>query len=88
MKEDLAIVGWQVAMARDPSQDPVEVYNTCKSHWDAPEQQATVCQLVQYQASLWYPDPKSLNFTWKLTMEQAAELCAASGNDPCTAASS
>jgi hypothetical protein len=88
MKEDLATIGWQIAMAKDPSQDPVAVYNDSRSHWDAPEQAATVCQLVQYQASLWYPDPKSLEFTWKLSMDEAASLCANSGNDPCAAAGS
>jgi hypothetical protein len=86
MKDDLAVVAWQIAMSKDPTRDPVEAFKVGHDHWQAPEQAATVCQLVQFQGSLWYPDPKSLEFKWKITMEQAAKICGDQDNDPCATA--
>jgi hypothetical protein len=62
-------------MAGDPSQDPQAVLNDCTIFWEDPAQQATVCALVQHQASLYYASQNSLAFTFNTDMDQAAAFC-------------
>ncbi|MGI9189264.1 MAG: hypothetical protein ACR2F9_03880 [Longimicrobiaceae bacterium] len=68
---------------QDPTQNPQTVLDDCASYWADPARAATVCTLVRHQGSLLYPDPNSLDFTFKVTMEQAAKVCAQNGNQPC-----
>jgi hypothetical protein len=83
MVEDLIVVRWQCRMADDPTQDPQTVLEDCTAYWQNPDRAAEVCRLVQHQGSLLYPSKESLKFTFRLTMDQAAEFCSQHGNDPC-----
>jgi hypothetical protein len=83
MVDDLVVVRWQCQMAQDPTQDPQVVLDQCRQYWESPERAAEVCRLVQHQGSLLYPDPKSLKFTFRLTLDQAADVCSQHGNNPC-----
>ncbi len=71
MKTDLIIQGWKVRMFKDPEQDPKDVLSDCEKYWNADEQKIKVYTLVLHQGSLFYPDPQSLVFTYKLSMEEA-----------------
>jgi hypothetical protein len=73
MYTDLVVSRWQVEMSKDPTQDPNSVLEKCRAYWQADKQQATLHQLVLHQGSLFYPDPTSLEFTFKLSMEDVAE---------------
>lgn len=83
MKEDLAIARWQHLMSKDPTQNPEVVFGECQDYWFDGDRAATVCTLVRHEGSLLYPDPDSLEFTFKVSMEQAAEMCEKTDNDPC-----
>ncbi len=83
MQDDLAAARWQMEMARDPSQDPKQLVQACESHWRDPAQQARVCALVQHQGSLLYPNPDSLQFQFRLSLQEAADYCEAHQNNPC-----
>ena len=83
MISDLIIAGWQRRMNADPSQAPNAVVDELTAYWNAPEQRSTVCELVQHQGSLFYADPDSLDFTFRLSQADAAKFCANHGNDPC-----
>ena len=83
MKKDLTVSRWQVCMAGDPTLDPDAVFQECKDYWNSPEQQATICKLVLHQGSLLYPDPNSLKFEYRVSLEQAAKTCSANNNDVC-----
>ncbi len=93
MTRDLIVVGWQVLMAKNPDRDPDDAFREAADRWQTgsgePKRRATQCALVRHQGSLLYPntgnpDPKvALQFTFRLSMDQAAALCAASGNKPC-----
>ena len=71
MITDLIIQGWKVKMFKDPTQDPKDVLDACEKYWNADEQKIKVNTLVLHQGSLFYPDPQSLVFTYKLSMEEA-----------------
>jgi len=73
MRTDLIIQGWKVKMSRDPAQDPKVVLDDCKKHWNDVKQKIKVYTLVLHQGSLFYPDPQSLVFTYKLSMEEAGK---------------
>lgn len=59
---DLAVVRWQVEMAKDPSQDPWQMIADCKAYWTAPGQQELVKKLVIRHGSLKYETPDGFNF--------------------------
>jgi hypothetical protein len=50
------------------------VLNDCTSFSASPAQNAAVCTLVQHQASLYYANPTSLDFTFLTNMQQAADF--------------
>ncbi len=83
MVQDLIVARWQKVMADDPSQDPQAVLAACTTYWNDPQRTAEICALIQHQGSLWYPDLASLKYIFKLTPQQAVDLCQAHGNDPC-----
>ena len=83
MKDDLAVARWQISMAEDPSQNPSAVLCECQKYWDAPEQMATVCNLVLHEGSLLYPNLPALDFTFGMSLHEAAMFGALHGNDPC-----
>jgi hypothetical protein len=83
MKKDLAVAFWQKKMADDPTQDPQAVINAATAFWNDPAQAALVCQLVQHQGSLFYPDDSGLTYQFNVSMQQAAAYCSANGNNPC-----
>jgi hypothetical protein len=84
MKADLAVVRWQVSMARDPSQDPWQVIKEAETFWNAPAQQRMVCALVRRHASLFYHDfPEGTRFEFKLSRADAWARCEKDTN-PCT----
>jgi hypothetical protein len=85
LQKDLVVARWQVVMSEDPSLDPVAVLGDCTTYWHDPARVAQICALVQHQGSLSYPDAGSLSFRFDRTLEQAAALCASSGNQPCAA---
>lgn len=74
MITDLVVARWQKLMADDPSRDPQAVLDECKKYWDPRDaaRNAQISALVQHQGSLWYSDPNSLNFTFKVSLQQAA----------------
>jgi hypothetical protein len=85
MIQDLIVARWQKVMADDPTRDPDAVLAECTTYWHEPQRAAQICALVQHQGSLSYPDPKSLDFKFNLTLKQAADVCAKIKNNPCLA---
>jgi hypothetical protein len=83
MAQDLIVARWQKVMADDPSRDPQAVLSECTKYWHDSKRAAQICALVQHQGSLCYPDPKSLNFQFNLSLDQAAAFCKKNKNDPC-----
>jgi hypothetical protein len=68
MQKDLAVSGWVKAMYDDPTQDPAVTWKNLVSYWVAPAQQPTVKALVDHQGSLFYTDPNTLAFTFKVPL--------------------
>ncbi len=66
MKDDLAAAHWQVQMSNDPSQDPQVVLDAGIDYWRDANRTDQVRQLVEHQGSLFYPDPKALEFSFKI----------------------
>jgi len=85
MKKDLAAARWQVLMAENPSQDPQTLIQECEKYWEAPERTADVCKLVMHEGSLLYPNLPALDFTYRLSLHDAAGICGLHGNNPCAA---
>ncbi|MBI1374401.1 MAG: hypothetical protein GC159_16915 [Phycisphaera sp.] len=83
MKEDLVVARWQHLMAQDPTQDPKTVLADCNSYWRDDAHAATVCKLVRHEGSLWYPDPNSLEFQFKVSLDEAAAICQKNNNQTC-----
>ena len=84
MIKDLVVAGWQLSMAADPTQDPAAVVTNLTTYWNDPAQAAKVCQLVQHEASLYYPDPDNLaEFQFNVSMEAAATFCGNNSNNAC-----
>lgn len=83
MKEDLAVVRWQVKMAEDPSRDPWAVNAESKEFWNKPEQERMVCALVRRHGSLFYKDPEGLEFRFNLELDDTLGHCDMNGNNPC-----
>lgn len=67
-QDDLAVVRWQVEMARDPSQDPWQVICESQAYWKAPAQQDLVQALVRRHGSLKYDDPEGFSFRFLLDL--------------------
>ncbi len=84
MQDDLAAARWQMEMARDPSQNPAQLIESCEAYWRDEAQQARVCALVQHQGSLLYPDPDSLQFKFRLSVEETTRYCETHQGNPCT----
>lgn len=84
MQDDLAAARWQVKMAEDPTQEPKGVISACEAFWRDQQQQAQVCALTQHQGSLLYPDPASLEFQCRLSIEESVHFCDSHQNNPCT----
>jgi hypothetical protein len=74
MIKDLVVGRWQVKMADDPSRDPFETLGECQEYWAEPARNAAISALVLHQGSLLYPDPNSLQFTFKWSLEQTRQL--------------
>lgn len=68
MQKDLAVSGWVKAMYDDPAQNPVAAWNNLLTYWQATARQATVMALVNHQGSLFYKDPDTLAFTFKVPL--------------------
>lgn len=83
MKKDLAAARWQVLIANNPSLDPQALIQECEAYWDAPEQAADVCRLVLHEGSLLYPNLPALDFTYRLSLHDAAGACGQQDNNPC-----
>jgi hypothetical protein len=83
MKQDLVVARWQTVMAADPSQNPQTILADATQYWNDGARAAQVCGLVEHQASLLYPDPKSLDFEFQISLTQAAASCASKNNNPC-----
>ena len=82
MINDLVCARWQVQMGNDPTQDPHDVLEDAKNYWKDPAQAGEVCALIRHQGSLWYPNPtESLEFEWKVSMEEARTLCKNNGSE-------
>lgn len=81
MTNDLAVTRWQNSLWKNPKLDPAAEWKRCLTYWRKPEQLDTVYALVLHQGSLWYPDPTSLQFTFRLTLDdvQARAKEAAAG---------
>ena len=83
MIKDLIVAGWQLRMASDPTQDPAAVVSELTAYWNDSAQAAKVCQLVQHQASLFYPNQDSLQYRFNVSMENATVICSEHTNNPC-----
>ena len=81
MTHDLAVIRWQLEMAKSPQKDPAAAWTRCDNYWKDPKQLDKVYQLVLYLGSLWYPDPKSLEFTFKMSMDDAADRAHEAANE-------
>ena len=75
MIKDLVVAGWQaqmsIQMAKNPKVDPNAVLKERQEYWTADKQKETVYALALHQGSLLYPDPKSLEFTFALSLDEA-----------------
>ena len=76
MTHDLAVVRWQLQMYANPAQDPAGAWEDCRAYWSDVAQLDVVYQLVLHQGSLWYPDPRSLQFQFRLSMVDVAARAA------------
>lgn len=83
MRGDLAITRWQKLMADDPSQPPQDVLTACTTYWNDSARAAEVCALARHQASLFYSDPVSLAYEYRISIQQAAAFCGANANNSC-----
>ena len=83
MRGDLAITRWQKLMADDPSQPPQDVLTACTTYWNDSARAAEVCALARHQASLFYSDPVSLAYEYRVSIQQAAAFCGANANNSC-----
>lgn len=83
MKKDLAAARWQALMAENPTLDPQALIQECEAYWDAPERMEEVCKLVMHEGSLLYPHLPALDFTYGLSLHDAAGVCGPHGNNPC-----
>ncbi len=86
--DDLAVVYWQIKMAKDPSQDPWKVVKEAHDYWNASDKKPTVCALVKRHASLSYYDngefdPEGKHFHFDLSLDDATKLCVKCNDDPC-----
>lgn len=77
MSHDLAVIRWQIAMAKNPKANPATEWKSCLAYWNDPVRLDTVYKLVLHQGSLWYPDPTSLKFTFRLSLDDVAQRAAA-----------
>lgn len=69
MIKDLAVARWLKAMSEDPSQDVAKVWTACQAFWNDPARASAVSDLVQHQGSLWYNNPPSLDFVFKVPLQ-------------------
>jgi hypothetical protein len=83
MQSDLVVARWQKIMSDDPSQDPQAVLKDCTSYWSDPKRAPEICALTKHQGSLFYSNPVTLQYTFKLTLAQGAAFCKANANNPC-----
>ncbi len=72
MIKDLAVSRWLKAMSDDPSQPVADVWAAAQKFWNDPAQAAAVSSLVQHQGSLWYNNPPTLDFIFKVPLQPAA----------------
>ena len=72
-QDDLAVVRWQVQMAKDPSQDPWRVIREAQDFWKAKAQQDRVAALVRRHGSLQYDDPAGFRFRFLLRLDGTPE---------------
>ena len=77
MTHDLAVIRWQIALSRNPKLDPAAEWKRCQAYWGSPHRLETVYALAMHQGSLWYPDPTSLQFTFRLTLDDVGPRAAA-----------
>ncbi len=68
-QDDLAVVRWQVEMAKDPSQDPWKVIRDSQAIWKSRDKQDLVTALVNRHASLKYDDPDGYHFRFLLGLD-------------------
>ena len=73
MINDLAVIRWQIQMSKNPNVDPLTEWNVCLKYWQDPSRLKTVHALVLHQGSLYYPDPKSLVFEFRLSLKDAED---------------
>jgi hypothetical protein len=73
MLKDLAVARWLQVMSDDPSQSPADAFTAATALWKDPGKAAAVKALVDHQGSLWYYDPPSLAFKFKVPLPPAAK---------------
>lgn len=77
MTHDLSVIRWQMALLKNPKLDPAAEWKRSQAYWKKPDQLETVYALVMHQGSLWYPDPTSLQFTFRLSLDDVKARAAA-----------
>ena len=82
MKQDIIAAKWQQLLVADPSIDVGEALFEATAYALNPKLDATVCALTRHQGSLSYPNPRSLNFTFKIDYDSALTQCQQNPN-PC-----
>ena len=82
MKQDIIAAMWQQLLAADPSLDVGDALFEATAYALHPKLNATACALTRHQGSLWYPDPNSLNFSFKIDYDSAITYCRQDPN-PC-----
>ncbi len=84
MQQDLMAAFWQIGMAQNPGASVGGMLFKATAFALDPAHVQTVCALTVHQGSLWYPDPNSLAFQFKIDDAAARAQCAASGANPCS----
>ena len=73
MINDLAAIRWQIQMSKNPKVDPATEWSACLEYWNDLSRLETVYALVLHEGSLFYPDPKSLVFEFRLSLKDVKD---------------
>ena len=69
----MAAIRWQIQMSKNPKVDPATDWSACLEYWNDLSRLETVYALVLHEGSLFYPDPKSLVFEFRLSLKDVKD---------------
>lgn len=84
MLGDIISANWMKSASANPSQDLTALMATITAYWNDPQQANQLCRLVQSEATLLYTNSAKTTFKFRVTEDQAGQLCTASQNNTCS----